>query len=395
MRKTIVSLFLISFFLLPTVNAQENTATNRQSFYIKPYVTNVAVNKAEIIWLEAIKANPAKVYIAGKPDLTSVSRIKEIKGCEKVIHITTLKGLQQNTVYEYRIDKGKKGFSGSFKTLASKDTLLNFVIYGDTRTLWWRHKKVAKQIAKNKPDFVVCSGDLVSNGNKFKQWKKQFFTPASAYLNKTVIWPVRGNHERNGYYFHELFNTNNEKDYYSFDSGNLHIIILDQYSSKDDYKQLYKWLEEDLKKNTSLWTIITYHKPTFNIGGHGSEWGRDKFLPLFEKYGVDVIVTGHSHLYERFKPISVTGVKPIIHIVSGGGGAPLYWAKKSSLLEGGIGKRTLHHLNFKINGNVLKMSAINQHGHIFDEMVLVKENDIYQQEIMKKTLSFDDVKNNE
>jgi len=395
MRKTIVFLFLISFYLQSTVNAQTNKATSRQNFYIKPYVSNVTANKAEIIWLEPMKANPVKVYIKGKPGLASESRIKKIKGCEEVIHIATINGLQQNTVYEYRIDKGKKSFSGSFKTLASKDTILNFVIYGDTRTLWWRHKKVSKQIAKNKPDFVVCSGDLVSNGNKFKQWKKQFFNPASAYLSKTVIWPVRGNHERNGYYFHELFNTNDNKDYYSFNSGNLHIIVLDQYASKDDYEQLYLWLEEDLKKNTSLWTIITYHKPTFNIGGHGSDWGRDKFLPLFEKYGVDVIVTGHSHLYERFKPISTTGTKPIIHIVSGGGGAPLYWAKKSSLLEGGIGKRTLHYLSFTINGKVLKMTAINEHGHVFDEMVLIKQNGSYQKEVKEKTLGFDDVEKNE
>ena len=387
-------LILISFLFVIILNAQIQEA-KQANFYINPFVTNATTDKAEIIWLETQTRKPVKVIITNSENLEANSVIETIKGHDEVIHKATITGLHENTLYKYRVDKGKKSFNGSFKTLAIKDTLLNFVIYGDTRSLWWRHKRVAKQIAKGKPDFVVCTGDLVSNGNKFKQWKKQFFTPASAYLNETIIWPVRGNHERNGHYFHNLFNIEDDTEYYSFDSGNLHIVVLDQYASKNDYDALYQWLESDLKKNTSLWTIITYHKPTFNIGGHGSDWGRDKFLPLFEKYGVDVIVTGHSHLYERFKPISITGAKAIIHIVSGGGGAPLYRAKASPLLEGGIGKKSLHHLNFKISGHVLKMIATNSYGQTFDEMVLVKENGNYQKEIREKTLSFDDIKNNE
>ena len=372
-------------------NAQTNS---NQYFYIKPYVTNVTATKAEIIWLEPVKSIPIKVYINGNSDLTTTSFIKSIKNRSEAIHIAKIEGLQQNTVYKYHINRGKKKFSGTFKTAVVKDTVLNFMIYGDTRTLPWRHRRVAKQISKDNPDFVICTGDLVADGDKFKQWKKQFFNPASSYLNNSVIWPVRGNHERDGYYFYELFNTNNDREYYSFDYANLHVVVIDQFSSSDSYEQLYKWLEEDLAKNSSLWTIISYHKPSFNVGGHASHWGRDIFLPLFEKYGVDVIVTGHSHLYERFLPISTTGAKPIIHIVSGGGGAPPSWPKKSILLEGGSGKSRLHYLNFKIDGNVLKMSANNKRGHAFDEMVLVKENGRYQKQVMEKVLNFDDIKNN-
>jgi len=74
------------------------------------------------------------------------------------------------------------------------------------------------------------------------------------------------------------------------------------------------------------WKIVTLHHPVFNIGGHGTGWGHAAYLPLFHEAKVDLLLVGHSHLYERFRPIaSQSGPNswPITHITTGGGGAPL------------------------------------------------------------------------
>ena len=158
-----IRIILISLlFFLSSFRANAQTNSN-QHFYIKPYVTNVTATKAEIIWLEPVKTIPIKVYINGNSDLTTTSFIKSIKNRSEAIHIAKIEGLQQNTVYKYHINRGKKKFSGTFKTAVVKDTVLNFMIYGDTRTLPWRHRRVAKQISKDNPDFVICTGDLVAD----------------------------------------------------------------------------------------------------------------------------------------------------------------------------------------------------------------------------------------
>ena len=68
------------------------------------------------------------------------------------------------------------------------------------------------------------------------------------------------------------------------------------------------------------------HYPVFNIGGHNTGWGHAAYLPLFHAAKVDLVMAGHSHIYERFRPIaSKSGTEswPITHITTGGGGAPL------------------------------------------------------------------------
>jgi len=126
--------------------------------------------------------------------------------------------------------------------------------------------------------------------------------------------------------------------------------------------------------------------PTFNVGGHASKWGAKDVLPILEERGVDVVIAGHSHLYERFVPIGPAGRKPLIHIVTGGGGAPNADAEESSLLEGGTGHGVLHYCLFEIQGNRLTMIVKKPDGTELDLMTLVKKNGIYQDSIMKKSV---------
>jgi len=99
------------------------------------------------------------------------------------------------------------------------------------------------------------------------------------------------------------------EQYYSADFGNVHIVSLDsQLSSRDDQlrQHMQQWLIADLNQNKSDWTIVFFHHPPYSKGvNHDSDQEqtlidmRESFVPVFDKYGVDVVYSGHSHSYER------------------------------------------------------------------------------------------------
>lgn len=98
--------------------------------------------------------------------------------------------------------------------------------------------------------------------------------------------------------------------YYSFDYGNVHYISLNseiQLYTVNGNSPMAQWLENDLKANTKPWIIVFFHKPPYSKGSHDSDefWEidifglRSNYLPILEQYGADLVLTGHSHVYER------------------------------------------------------------------------------------------------
>lgn len=111
--------------------------------------------------------------------------------------------------------------------------------------------------------------------------------------------------------------------YYSFDYANVHFISLNSelgsvFSGTDDWTgvnpfvnfttySMLQWLQQDLQANTKPWTVVYFHQPPYTDGSHdsGAFWEvyvkamRENFAPIWEQYGVDIVLTGHSHVYER------------------------------------------------------------------------------------------------
>ncbi|MEX2102909.1 MAG: metallophosphoesterase [Gaiellaceae bacterium] len=81
-----------------------------------------------------------------------------------------------------------------------------------------------------------------------------------------------------------------------------------------------KWLRTRLAASTARWRVVAFHHPPFSCGGHeGNATVRRVWKPLFERFGVDLVLSGHSHNFQRFA--AVKGVRYVVH---GGGGARLY-----------------------------------------------------------------------
>ena len=365
----------------------------RTDMLMGPYVNTVDQTSAQVLWVTAAHFNaPAQIEleIPGTGEMRTLSAgSSPIKDRSELLQTVAISGLQPGQTYRYVVQAGRDRSEGTFRTSPPLDYSepFRFLVYGDTRTRPIEHSLVAQAMAREAPfDLVLNTGDLIANGTVWEQWQTEFFDPAAPILTKAAMWPARGNHEMDAVLYRRLFNLPGNGLYYSFDFANVHFVVLDPYIGRDLHGEMVQWFEKDLAAaaKRSQWIVVNYHEPTFNVGGHGSTFGQQDILPLMEKYGVDVVVTGHSHLYERFLPIGQPGQKPIIHLVTGGGGAPNYPKRPSPILV--KSHSLLHYCVFDVQGNRMRVTARTPEGNQIDRFELVKTDGRYQDEVMAQAV---------
>jgi hypothetical protein len=293
-------------------------------------------------------------------------------------HKINLTGLQPGTKYYYRVSYNGSLKEGSFYTGADDNqTQVSFYAYGDTRSQPAQHDLVAAGILNaisNDPasqTFIVNSGDLVYNGNSEQDWDSQFFSADYSnirnMLSELPYLAAIGNHEGNGVLFEKYFpypSYQNNRYYFSFDYGNAHITVVDQFVDYTAGSTQYTWLENDLAASDKPWKFIFLHKPGWSAGGHSNEYDVQYHIqPLCETYGVQFVINGHNHYYSR---AVVNGVQ---HITTGGGGAPLY-SPVSSRPNVVTTDRSYHFCKIDINDGSLIFTAIRADGTIIESVNL-------------------------
>jgi hypothetical protein len=191
-------------------------------------------------------------------------------------------------------------------TVPMKNGSVKFAVIGDTGTGDKHQLAVAKQLtatrAKFPFEFVVMVGDNIYGGNSAKDYDRKFAIPYKPLLDASVkFYAALGNHDDPSERYYKPFNMNGER-YYTFKPADgVRFFALD--STYMDEKQL-KWLDEQLAMSGSEWKIVFFHHPPYSSGDtHGSdETLRTQLEPRFVKAGVNVVLTGHEHFYERIKP---------------------------------------------------------------------------------------------
>ena len=363
-----------------------------------PYVSAVSQTGARVQWVAPAGAEGA-CQIEGDPVGAKVETMTSpITGRPEVCRTAVVTGLAPGQAYKYVVTAGKARAEGAFRTAppAGSREPFTFLTYSDPQTSPSRHKSVAGAILREPaPAFALITGDLTDDGPDWAGWGREFFSPARDLLRRQATWTLRGNHERDGVTYKELFRQSGDAPHVSFDYGNLHVVLLDQYKDKaegvlDDAGQaaLVAWLEKDLAASKAEWKIVCYHEPTFNVGGHGSTWGRTDALPVMLKHGVDVVLCGHSHVYERFVPIGPKGGKPLVQLVASGGGGTSYDVEPSPILAASYSG--LHYGVFSVHGDRLEVTAKSPDGNVIDRWSLVKTNGVYQKEVMDAAIATED-----
>ena len=176
-------------------------------------------------------------------------------------------------------------------------------------------------------DLWLALGDNAYGAGKDEEYQGAIFQMFDALLRKSVLWPCLGNHDagsansptQSGVYF-DIFSLPTQgqaggvlsgtEAYYSWNYANVHFVCLD--SSDSDWGPdglMSRWLKMDLEMNRQDWLVAFCHHPPYTKGSHDSDKDKDSearmrmmrehILPMLEEHGLDLMLTGHSHAYER------------------------------------------------------------------------------------------------
>jgi hypothetical protein len=255
--------------------------------------------------------------------------------------------------------------------LPNKKDSLHFAVIGDTGSGTSKQRDVGDMMVQYHTlfpfEFVLMMGDNLYGGEAPQDFEKKFAEPYKALLDQKVkFYATLGNHDLALQANYQNFNMNG-KEYYRFKKGNVAFYSLN--SNYMDKKQV-KWLEDELSKDTSEWKVCFFHHPPYSSAKkHGSDPQlREVVEPIFLKYGVDVVLTGHDHVYERIKP-----QKGIYYFVSGAGGKLREGDVQdtSPLIEKSY-DRDLHFMLFEVVGDQMYFQAISRTGETIDSGVITR-----------------------
>ena len=296
----------------------------------------------------------------------------------QTLHQVKLENLNPGQTYYYRCHwKKGKTTQGTFRTAPAGDmTPLRIAVVGDSRSNLVMSKKISGLITDKDPDIVLHTGDLVGSGRNLKQWKTYLFDPMAELLRNIPIYPVLGNHEQESPLYYNFFPLHNQKPWWSVDYGSVHIIGLDTSVPTNPQSEQYQFLVKDLKKNKKPWTIVVFHYPLFHTHPfRRSKEFRFDWQPVFMDYGVDLVINGHDHYYQRTFPIGRMSESQhgVVHITTAGGGASLYPTVPRSYSA--YTRSLYHYLLMDVTENELEIRAIDENDQVFDAIILNKSQD--------------------
>jgi predicted phosphodiesterase len=250
---------------------------------------------------------------------------------------------------------------------------VRFAVIGDSGTGSSAQYALAERLVEARQvfpfTFVLMMGDNVYGSDRARDFEKKFELPYKAILDAGVpFYATLGNHDDPSQRLYTLFNMDGHR-YYTFRKGPSRFFVMD--STYMDRAQL-DWLERELAGSHSRWKIAYGHHPLYSSGGrHGSEVDlRALVEPLFVKYGVDVVLAGHEHFYERVKP-----QQGIYYFTSGAAGK----LRKGNINRGAMTAagfdQDLSFMLMEVAGDVLHFQVVSRTGAIVDSGTLERPAD--------------------
>ncbi len=262
-------------------------------------------------------------------------------------HVIRLENLKPATKYFYAISNfadtiqyGKENYFYTLPETGKRDTY-RIAALGDCGNNSTNQRLVRDELLKYLGDdylnaWILLGDNAYSDGTDAEFQAKFFNVYKDDLLKKYPLFPSPGNHD-----YHDLESAgkkdqykmayfqqftvpqkgeaggvpSNSQAYYSFDIGNVHFISLDSYGRDEKNKRMYEqesaqveWLKKDLEVNKNKeWVVAYWHHPPYTKGSHDSDTEsllvniREQFNQVIEDYGVDLVLCGHSHVYERSK----------------------------------------------------------------------------------------------
>lgn len=319
-------------------------------FVTRPYLQDPAHNAMVVMWITNMPsyswveygettALGSKTHSVTNGLVDAYNRINRIR----------LSRLKPGTKYHYRVfSKEIAGFEPykltygatiqsdlySFTTPQEAPESVSWLMMNDIHDRPASIPFLAGMHPEKNYDFMFFNGDVFDYQTDEQQIVDHMLEPCtSTFASEIPFLYVRGNHETRGKYRHDLhhyFSNPGKREYFSFTHGPAHIIVLDTGEDKPDDTEVYAgivdfdsyrqeqaiWLEEVMKSKAfkkAKYKVVLMHIPTFYSGEwHGTLHCREMFTPLFNKYGVDIAISGHTHQYGVHPPVAGQHNYPVI-----------------------------------------------------------------------------------
>jgi hypothetical protein len=301
-----------------------------------PYL-NLATSSSVVVKWRTIAPTDSKVKYGISPsNLNQVATVNNFT----TNHEVNITGLNPSTIYYYSI-----GYTGADLTTGSSQIYFKtnpiqgakgdykFWVIGDAGTAAAGQRDARDgflQYTNNTPiDGWIWLGDNAYEGGKDNEYQANVFSNNTYEneLKRVVVWPAPGNHDYNNNIpfspdpaYYDIFTLPTQAEagglasgtekYYSYNIGNVHFLSIDSYDEgRDATDPMAQWIANDLAANTQPWVIAYWHHPPYTKGSHNSDNSnfldgelvdmRENILPILENGGVDLVLNGHSHCYER------------------------------------------------------------------------------------------------
>jgi len=246
------------------------------------------------------------------------------------LHRISLSNLIPGTVYSYGV-AGDSSQLHRFRTLHTGGDNFSFAAIGDNRTHPDQFEKIAEAVARHDIDFVLHSGDILSNGRNREEWYSEWFTPGRAMFARAPVLVAWGNHERPAdpeSWLHRYYTNRSQlhgPGYFSFTHGQAQFISLNIYEPFDPGSVQYRWLAHMLETNRFPFIIVAAHPSPLSGSAHAHDGDvrnlRKYIVPLLARYNVNLVFGGHDHVYDR------SMYENTMFVISAGAGAPKYSPK--------------------------------------------------------------------
>jgi hypothetical protein len=373
-----------------------------------PYLQQVTANSSVIVWATR-EPGPAEVHYwqnSGNTNTTQATTTffpASTTGMtiDYYQHEARLTNLSTATSYNYEIFvngiDATPGLVDRFATAPAAGTgSVRFIAFGDSGIGSIQQQQLAALMTSDSFDIALHGGDVVygtistTGGAHYLQYHDWFFNIYKDWLRSRPVFPSIGNHDdaiSSGRAYRDLFVLpengesaafpDHKERYYSFDYGPVHFVALDTelaFQNATRRQEQLNWLAADLAATGQPWKVAYFHRPPYSAGGeHGSDLAvRQAFGPIFEQYGVHLVISAHEHTYERAVPWreGPASNQAVTYLVTGGGGARLYLAGQMSWTA--VSRSAYHYLRGTISGCQLTIQAIGLDGSIIDQFSLDK-----------------------
>ncbi|GAA3576055.1 metallophosphoesterase family protein [Snuella lapsa] len=327
---------------LPLLTAATNRpkeTTAPFSFLCPPYLQNSTENSVHILFITNNNAHSWIEYGETDLDLKAESYLDGFVQANNTLNSIQLNNLKPGTNYKYRIISreivkfdpydlvyGETITSDTFEfnTVDSNANSVSCLILNDIHDRPYSFSDLLSLNKDTNYDFVALNGDMFDYQTDEQQLIDHLIAPCtSLFASEKPFIMIRGNHETRGKFARNIkdyFQFPEQEYYFSFKQGPVHWIVLDSGEDKEDDTPVYgdivnfddfreqqaKWLDVELQKSeysNCKYKVVLMHIPPFHSGDwHGTTHCRQVFNPVFKKYNIDMVISGHTHRYGVHPP---------------------------------------------------------------------------------------------